>query len=215
VSALLRLINLLSPAFPTGSFAFSHGLEREVHDGHVATRAALEAWLADLLADGSLWNDAVLCAESFRRAKVGRDLDELAALGLALAGSRERFAETLEQGVAFARSIKAWPGSPDLPERLPYPVAVGAAAEAHSIALSDALAAYLNAVASGLVQAGIRLIPIGQSEAVAALAALEPVILAAASRAANSSLEDLGSTSVRAEIAGLRHETQYSRLFRS
>lgn len=215
MSALLRLINLLSPAFPTGSFAFSHGLEREVHDGRVGDRAALEAWLADLIAEGSLWNDAVLCAEAHRRASQGGDVGGLAELGLALAGSSERLAETLEQGVAFARAVKAWPGAAHLPERVPYPVAVGAAAAVHGITLADALAAWLNAVASALVQAGVRLIPIGQSEAVATLAALEPVILAAARRAETSSLDDLGSSSIRAEIAALRHEVQYSRLFRS
>jgi urease accessory protein len=215
VSALLRLINLLSPAFPTGSFAFSHGLEREVHDGRVGDRAALEAWLADLLTEGSLWNDAVLCAEAHRRAKQEGNLDELTELGLALAGGKERLAETLEQGTAFTRAARAWPPSPELPERVPYPVAVGAVAAAQSIALNDTLAAFLNAIASSLVQAGVRLIPIGQSEAVATLAALEKVILVAARRAENSSLDDLGSSSIRAEIAALRHETQYSRLFRS
>jgi urease accessory protein len=215
VSALLRLINLLSPAFPTGGFAFSHGLESEVHEGRVTNRAALEAWLADLLISGSLWNDAVLCAEAHRRAAAGGDLDELAELGLALAGGKERLAETLEQGMAFARAARAWEPAPNLPERVPYPVAVGAAAAAHGITLADALAAWLNAVASALVQAGVRLIPIGQSEAVATLAALEPAILAAARRAETSSLDELGSSSIRAEIAALRHEVQYSRLFRS
>lgn len=215
-SALLRLMTWLSPAFPVGAFAFSHGLERAVDDRLVADRADLEAWLTDLATLGSLWNDAVIFAEAARRTEAG-DLAELAELAAGLAGSRERLAETIEQGTAFLAAARAWP-SPvlaKLPAACPYPVAVGAIAAAHGIGREPALVAWLGSTLANLVQAGVRLVPIGQTDAVKTLAALEPIVLEVALRAAASSLDDLGSASIRAEISSLQHETQYSRLFRS
>jgi urease accessory protein len=78
-----------------------------------------------------------------------------------------------------------------------------------------ALPAYLNAFATTLVSVGVRLIPIGQSAGLAILAALHPLIVSIAERAARSSLDDLGSAAVLSDIASMRHETQYSRVFRT
>ena len=116
-TALLRLMAWLSPSFPVGGFAYSHGLERAVHDGLIADRKDLADWLETLVEMGSGWNDAVLFAESWRRAHDGGDLAEVAALAEALAGSGERHLETMLQGAAFLKAASAWP-SPVL-ERLP------------------------------------------------------------------------------------------------
>ncbi|MEX0627523.1 MAG: urease accessory protein UreF [Cucumibacter sp.] len=206
----------LSPAFPVGAFAFSHGLERAVGDRLVANRADLEVWLIDLATLGSLWNDAVIFAEATRRTEAG-DLTELAELAAALAGGKERLAETIEQGTAFIAASHPWPRPvlAKLPASCPYPVAVGAIAAAHGIGLEPALVAWLGSTLANLVQAGVRLVPIGQTDAVKTLAALEPIVLEVGARASASSFDDLGSASIRAEIASLQHETQYSRLFRS
>lgn len=214
---LLRLMAWLSPAFPVGGFAYSHGLERAVHDGLVHDRASLEDWLVQLLEIGSGWNDGVLFAESWRRARDGGNLSDVAELAEALAGSRERHAETLLLGAAFLEAAAAWPrpDAPRLPSDCPYCVAVGATAGAHAIGLEDALSAFLQGFASNLIQAAIRLGVIGQSGAVAILAALEPLLLETARRAAGSTLDDLGSATLMSEIAAMKHETQYSRLFRS
>ncbi|TIT40007.1 MAG: urease accessory protein UreF, partial [Mesorhizobium sp.] len=107
--ALLRLMAWLSPSFPVGGFSYSHGLERAVHDGLVADSKDLAAWLETLVEMGSGWNDAVLFAESWRRARQAGDLDEIAALAEALAGSRERHTETMLQGAAFLKAASAWP----------------------------------------------------------------------------------------------------------
>ena len=96
-----------------------------------------------------------------------------------------------------------------------YPVAVGAAAARHQVKLEDALVAYLHAFASNLIQACVRLVPLGQRDGVGTLAALEAVILRTAQRAAGSTLDDLGSCTVLADIMSMNHETQYSRVFRS
>lgn len=215
--ALLRLMAWLSPAFPVGGFSYSHGLERAVQDGFVADRQSLAAWLEALVEMGSGWNDAVLFAESWRRASEVGDLGEIAAVAEALAGSRERHAETMLQGAAFLKAASAWP-SPvlgRLPADCPYCVAVGAVAGGNGIGLTDALSAFLQAFFSNLVQVAIRLGVVGQVDATASLAGFEPLALATAARAATSSLDDLGGCAFVSDVMAMRHETQYSRLFRS
>jgi urease accessory protein len=210
--ALLRLTAALSPTFPIGSFSFSHGLERAVHDGLVTCRDSLESWLRDLLAHGSAWNDAVLLAAAWN----DRFNDpETVELGRALAGSRERLLETSHQGSAFGHAASTWGGSDPEDGDLVHPVAVGAFARRSRIPLEAVLSAWLQAFASNLIQAGLRLAPIGQAAGVRTLVALEPVILETAARAARSSLDDLGSATFISDIAAMRHETQYSRIFRS
>lgn len=215
--ALLRLMAWLSPAFPVGGFAYSHGLERAVHDGLVTDAAGLAGWLETLVEMGSGWNDAVLFAESWRRAREGGDLAEVAALAEALAGSRERHTETMLQGAAFLKAAAAWP-NPVL-ERLPaecaYCVAVGTVAGGNGVALQDALSAFLQAFFSNLVQAAIRLGVIGQNEATTLLAGFEPLALSTAARASRSTPDDLGGCAFISDIVAMKHETQYSRLFRS
>lgn len=215
--ALLRLMAWLSPAFPIGGFAYSGGLERAVHDRLVWHAADLGDWLETLLSNGTLWNDAVLFCEAWRGHEEEAALADVAELGLALAGSAERHAETLALGQAFAKAASAWPASifQRLPANLPFPVAVGAVAAAHGVAAEQALAAYLHAAISQSVSAAIRLGVCGQADGVAVLARLEARIAAVAEKAIGSTLDDLGSATVQADIASLRHETQRSRLFRS
>ena len=215
--ALLRLMAWLSPAFPIGGFAYSGGLERAVHDRLVRHAADLGDWLETLLSNGTLWNDAVLFCEAWRGHEEEAALADVAELGLALAGSAERHAETLALGQAFAKAASAWPAAifRRLPANAPFPVAVGAVAGAHGVAAEPALAAYLHAAISQSVSAAIRLGVCGQADGVAALARLEAKIAAVAEKAIGSTLDDLGSATVQADIASLRHETQRSRLFRS
>ncbi|WP_245429037.1 urease accessory protein UreF [Phyllobacterium phragmitis] len=214
---LIRLLTWLSPAFPVGAFSYSHGLERAIHDGLIGDRQTLSDWLSDLLSHGSGWNDAVLFAESFRQVTDGGEPDEVAGLAEALAGSRERHMETMLQGGAFLKAAAAWPHQvlQRLEGDVAYPIAVGAVAGAHGVGLEAALAAYLHAFASNLIQGAVRLVPLGQSDGVATLAALEHVILDLAARAAGSTLDDLGSAAIMSDIMAMQHETQYSRVFRS
>lgn len=216
-AALLRLLAWLSPTFPVGSFAYSHGLERAVHDGLVDDRKALVAWIRMLIDRGSAWNDAVLAVESHRCARAGESIAHVAALAEALAGSRERHMETMLQGAAFLEAARQWPiaSAPTLPDRCAYCVAFGAVAGAHGIEPEAALGAYLQAFISNQLQAAIRLSVIGQKDGVGIVAELEPEITAVANRAARSTLDDLGSATIMADTMAMRHETQYSRLFRS
>ena len=195
---LLRLMTLLSPAFPTGAFSYSHGLEWAVHDGLVQDRAGLAHWLEDLLERGSLWNDAVLLAAAWR----GEVVEDLAE---AMAGTAERHREAMQLGTAFIAASQAWaPGY----HRATYSVAVGKTASRLAIPLQLTLTAYISAFVTNLVSTTQRLAPIGQSEAVSMLHAFEGTILATAARAAASTLGDLGSATIMSEIASMKHETQ-------
>ena len=214
---LVRLMTWLSPAFPVGAFSYSGGLEQVVADGDVRDAGTLEDWLESLLAYGNLWNDAVLFAEAHRAFADDERLAAAAALAEALSGSAERHRETMLQGGAFLAAASSWPHPvlDRLGRAAAYPVAVGAVAAAHGIAVEAGLAAYLHAVASNLVSVAIRCGVIGQKDGVAVLAGLEARIVASAERAAGSTLDDLGAATLRAEIASLRHETLPTRLFRS
>jgi urease accessory protein len=215
--ALLRLMAWLSPAFPVGGFAYSGGLESAVVERHVRDAASLSSWLALLLGQGGLRNDAIIFVEAHRRQSEGGDLAELVELAAALAGSAERHAEITRQGEAFVTAAAGWP-HPVLEQMagpVPYSVAVGAIAAAHQVAAGDALAAFLHGQVSTLVSVAIRLGVIGQSHGVALIAQFEERILSDVPLLECLGLDNLGSAAIAAETLSMRHETQYSRLFQS
>ncbi|MDX3924452.1 MAG: urease accessory protein UreF [Shinella sp.] len=214
---LLKLLAWLSPAFPVGAFSYSGGLEQAVHDERVTDRESLAEWLSTLIAHGAIWNDAVLFAEAYRSFGDPERLHFAGELAEALAGSAERHRETMLQGEAFVSAAMSWPHPvfDALDGAVAYPVAVGAVAGAHDTGLPPSLAAFLHAVLSNLVSVAIRCGVIGQRDGVHVLAGLEDAIGAITARAAESTLDDLGSASLMADIASLRHETLGSRLFRS
>jgi urease accessory protein len=221
-AAVLKLLTFLSPAFPVGAFSYSHGLEWQIDSGAIRSAEALHAWVRDILEVGSAWNDAVLFAEAHRAAAAGdwQRLSSVAELAAAISPSRERHLESTAQGRGFLDAIAGtWPCPAEQhlqsAECAPYPIAVGAIAAGHGIALGSALPAYLNAFSANLVSVGVRLIPIGQNAGLGVLAALHPLIAAIARRAENSTLENLGSAAIFSDIASMRHEEQYSRVFRT
>ena len=210
--SLLRLMSWMSPVFPVGAFAYSHGLEYAIDTGRICDRDTLHRWLADLLTCGSAWNDAVLLAESWRECTHGGDGTKTDELAVALATTRERLMETTLQGEAFAQAATAWGGNEGA---MCYPVAFGVTAATHHVDLEAALGAYLHAFASNLIQAAVRLVPLGQRDGVAVLARLEDTCLETAARAAHATLDDLGAATFLSDIMSMKHETQYSRVFRS
>ncbi len=211
---LLRLLTWLSPAFPVGSFSYSHGLETVIRDGAVSTADALCVWIAGLIEHGSGWTDAVLFRAAWDAATTHDvpGLADIVELAGALAPSLERRRETLGQGEAFLTAARAW-GRPVLHGAVAYPVAVGAVTAGANIPLETALTAWLHAFTANLVSVAVRAVPLGQTDGVAVLAELEPVILATAARAAASTLDDLGSSALCSDIAAMRHETLDVRLF--
>jgi len=213
---LLRLLTWLSPAFPVGAFGYSHGLEQAIRDGAVTSAAQLSAWIAALVAHGSGWTDAVLLTAAWTAAATQDDLAlaDVAELAAALAPSLERRRETLSQGEAFLTAARPWlVPFPLQGEGNAYPVAVGAVAGRLGVPVEATLTAWLHAFAANLVSVAVRAVPLGQTAGVAVIADLEPVILAAAARAATSTLDDLGSAALLSDIAAMRHETLQPRLF--
>src|SRR6266481_6103870 len=223
-AALYRLMTWLSPAFPVGAFSYSSGIEWAVEAGDIVDAASLRDWLAAMLADGSGFCDGVFLAQAHRAASArdAAQLREIAELAAAFVPSRERQLETSTQGRAFIEIARAAWSCEGLDELIAacdgpivYPVAVGVVSAAHAIPLAPAMHAFLHALVSNWISAGARLVPLGQTDSQRVLAALEPVVVATAGRALEASLDDLGSATFRADLASVRHETQYTRLFRS
>jgi urease accessory protein len=222
-AALYRLMTWLSPAFPVGAFSYSSGIEWAVEAGDVTDAASLRDWLAAMLSEGSGFCDAVFLAQAHRAASAQDEagLREIAELAAAFVPSRERQLETSTQGRAFieiARSAWACDGLDGMVAAcggMVYPVAVGVVSAGHAVPLEPAMHAFLHAVVSNWISAGARLVPLGQTDSQRILARLEADVAATAKRALEASLDDLGSATFRADLASLRHETQYTRLFRS
>lgn len=213
---LQKLVTWLSPAFPVGSFAWSAGLETAIAQGIVRDSAALQNWILSALRHGGIKSDAILLAEAHRRAHDG-DLGELADLGLALTAARERWLETTITADSYRRAIAHWPTPvvDRLPDPCPYPLVVGAVAAGHDIDIGDTLLAFLTATVHGQISVAVRLVPLGQSDGLRVMAALEPEIAALATTATKGSLADLGGLAYAADIAQMRHETLEPRIFRS
>jgi urease accessory protein len=222
-AALYRLMTWLSPAFPVGAFSYSSGIEWAVEAGDITNAATLQDWLSSLL-EAAGFCDGVFLAHAHRAASRADDakLREVAELAAAFAPSRERHLETTAQGRAFIEIARSAWNCAGL-ERLiaicngivAYPVAVGIVSAAHGIPLAATMHGFLHAVTSNWISAGARLVPLGQTDSQLVLSALEPMVVATGRRALQAALDDAGGASFRADLASMRHETQYTRLFRS
>ncbi|WP_309666578.1 urease accessory UreF family protein [Tabrizicola sp.] len=206
---LLTLVQWLSPAFPTGGYAYSHGMEWAMAEG-MRTPEGVANWIGDVLRFGSGVADAVLLALAL---KPGADHAALDGVARALATSRERLEETLAQGTAFARTVAALTGR-DLPARA-LPVAVGEAAGVLRLEPGDVIGVYLHGFAGNLVSVATRFVPLGQTEGQRVLAGLHPVIGEVAARAQGMALEDVGTAAFGADLAAMRHEGMDVRIFKT
>ncbi|MCW8843078.1 MAG: urease accessory protein UreF [Rhodobacteraceae bacterium] len=208
----LTLTQWFSPAFPVGAFAYSHGLEWAIDSGSVHDRASAEDWIGQVLKYGVGWNDTLLLAAAYRASDLAalRDLD---AIARALAASKERVKETDLQGAAFCKAVS------DLSDfsldGLSYPVATGWAAKRAGLPLDLTAQMYLQSFLSNLAAVAMRLVPLGQSAGQALIRDLTPQCVEIAGSALLGGLDDLTSTAFLADIAAMKHETQYSRIFRT
>lgn len=219
-----RLAIWLSPAFPVGAFAYSHGLEWAAQKGWVKSRATLHSWLDDLLRHGGLRNDLIVLAHGVTAVSAGDygALSKLNELALGLQPSAERYLETQQQGTSFLSVIRAAWRTGDIDAAatavgvpVAYPVAVAIAVAGHAIPTRGALFAYAMAFAGNLVSAAIRLSVIGQTDGQRVLAELIPCALTVTAESEGAPLDAIGGSTFRSDIASLAHETQYTRLFRS
>ena len=218
--ALFKLLSWLSPNYPVGAFSYSHGLEQEIELGQVTNARTLESWIEAVLLYGTGRIDGPLFREAYCSVdkKDWLALTEIATLGNAFQSTAELALESRSQGDAFIKATQnAWPEEVlDLFENgTIYPVAVAAACATHSVTLEDGLTGYFHAFAANLVSAGVRLVPLGQSDGQSTLSALEPIVAAACDYAVSCPLTDVGSAAPLLDLNSMTHETQYSRLFRS
>ncbi|HWL80865.1 MAG TPA: urease accessory UreF family protein [Roseomonas sp.] len=223
-ATLQRLLTWLSPAYPVGAYTYSHGLEMAVEDGAVCDRATLVAYLGAVLDSGAGRIDGALLAAAFRAAEAqdAAKLDEIADLAAAWRGTAETALETMAQGSAFLKVTNAaWPDA-----RLAaftgrhggavaHPVAFGAAAAWHGVPLRPALFGFLSAFAANLISAGVRLVPLGQTDGQIATATLLAALETATEAGLDADLNTLGTATPMLDLFSMRHETQYTRLFRS
>ncbi|HYC65918.1 MAG TPA: urease accessory protein UreF [Reyranellaceae bacterium] len=221
MAELYRLLAWLSPAYPIGAFSYSHGVETAVEEGFVKDRASLVTWLRTVLRDGTGKVDGALFASAWRAAdaKDWPTFDTIAERAAAWRGTSEMALESRQQGGSFLSITRtAWPhpAFDRFGGELALPVAVALATAAHGIALATSLTGYLHAFTANLISAAVRAVPLGQSDGQLALAALEADVKAAAAAAiAVESLDEVGTATPLLDWCSLRHETQYTRLFRS
>jgi len=225
--ARLRLQSWLSPAFPTGSYSYSHGLEWAVEAGYIDNRESLVDWLEADLRFGSGRNEAIFFSEAWRSARDNdcAKLFEIAELAAAFRGTAEFVLESSQQASACRATLRqVWPDrlldslSQLLSERHISPalgVVLGVRSAREGIPISLALPAFLQSYIANLVTAGVRLVPLGQTDGQLAIAALEQAVLAASAQARNATIDDLGSAAFMVDLGSMAHETQYTRLFRS
>jgi urease accessory protein len=223
-AALYRLMTWLSPSYPLGAFSYSHSLEYAIEAGLVRDGDGLAAWIATVLEAGAGLSDGALLAAAWSAATAQDDaaLDEAAAIATAWRGTAEMALESAAQGAAFLATTRAaWPhpllDALSLRHRgaLALAVGVGAAGAVHDVPLPALLTAYLHAFAANLVSAGVRLIPLGQSEGQRVIARLEPVIARLATRIEATPIDEIGTAAPLVDWCSMQHETQYTRLFRS
>lgn len=222
-AALHRLLAWTSPSYPVGSFTYSHGLEAAVEQGRVRTATDVAAYVEAVIARGGGWVDAVLFVHAYRAAGDDAAFDEAAELATAFRGSSETALESRQQGRSFLSvTRRAWP-APALDAFArrwgDHPVAhcavMALACAAHGVPLEPALHGWLHSTAANLVSAGVRLVPLGQTDGQLALASLSHAIPQIADRALSTPIDDLGTAAPDLELASLAHETLYTRLFRS
>jgi len=225
--SLLRQQSWLSPAFPTGSYSYSHAIEWAVETGDIHDRKSLVDWLEADLSYGSGRNEAIFFMEAWRCATEDdcEKLIEVAELAAAFRGTSEFALETSQQAASCLATLRrVWPHPliEALSELLSEPriapvlsVVLGVRAATQNIPATLALPAFLQSYLANLVTAGVRLIPLGQTDGQLGIAELEPAVLAVAAQAEEATIQDLGSASFMVDLASASHETQYTRLFRS
>lgn len=210
MTVLLTLVQWLSPAFPTGAFAYSHGLEQAVAAGDVTDAAGCEVWVRNILHHGAGWQDAVLLCHALA---TDADHDQLDVLARALQPCAERLQESAEQGAAFARMVAGLTGRSLRPRLLP--VAVGEAAGRLGLPVAQVAQLFLQGFAGNLCTISTRHVPLGQTEGQGVLSRLLPDIVRLGERAAQASLDDIGTCALAADLAAFRHETMDVRIFRT
>jgi urease accessory protein len=224
---LLRLQSWLSPTFPIGLYSYSHSLERAVEAGFVTDRSSLIEWLDADLRFGSGRNEGIFFSEAWRSAADNdtRRLFAIAELAAAFRATSEFALESSQPASGCLVTLcQVWPDlvlarlSAMLREREVQPalaVVLGVRFGRQGIPLGLALPTFLQGYVVNLVTAGIRLLPLGQTDGQLAISEFEQAVLDVSAEVKHATIDDLGSAAVMVDLASIEHETQYTRLFRS
>jgi urease accessory protein len=217
--ALLRLLQLSSPALPIGAYAYSQGLEHAVTAGWVHDEESAADWILGLLANALPALEAPVLLRLIDAWAKGSDVHRWNELLFASRASAELRAEDQRLGSALARLL----ASLDLPDastwvsfpRVTHLNMFALASARWGIAPADAVAGYLFSWTENQVGAASRLVPLGQTSAQRILSRATVLIPAAVSHAGSITDDELGFAAPGQAIAAALHETQYSRIFRS
>ena len=205
---MMTLQTWFSPAFPTGAYSYSHGMESAIQDNLVKDARSLKSWIGSLLSHGSGRNDGLFLKAAYE------GVDDANGLCLALCGSKERLSETMELGQAFSRVVRA-SYNVKLPDRTAYPVAIGMTAQQIGLDLTLTLQSYLQAFASNLISVGVRTIPIGQQSGQDCLIGLYPVVENITKKIKSESLNALGTATFVSDMMAMKHEKSVPRIYRT
>lgn len=212
-----RLLQLASPALPVGAYSYSQGLEAAVASGTVRDGAGAARWIGDVLE----FSVARLEAPLLARMVAAWQRDDRAAvqswneLFLASRETAELRAETVQMGFSLDRLLAGLGVGGTGLEEPSYPCAYARAVAAWELDGRQALVAYLWSWLENQVMAALKCVPLGQTEAQAILLDLGGCLGGLAGRALVMEEEALANFAPGLALAASRHETQYSRLFRS
>ena len=220
-SALLKLLQLSSPALPVGAYSYSEGLEFLVEAGKISNAAELEQWIVQELRCGAVRLEAAVMVRSFQ-ASQAKEFDRLQFWNCWLSAARET-EELRSQSWQMGRSLlrlfqdlhPEYFVPPALTQECNFAIGFGWVAAAWELDLDSAQLGYLLSWATNLVNAGIKLIPLGQTAGQRLLLQLQPSFEQAAQTILTLQDDDLDSCGWGLALASMAHETQYSRLFRS
>jgi urease accessory protein len=223
IHSALTALHLASPALPVGAFAYSQGLEQAIEEGLVRDQPSAQGWIEDVLLLSLAQQELVLWREVYGAVNA-QDTDRLVAANQLLIATRETAEfrlETIQMGQSMSRLFDQWPGADSLThlrntiKHWAYPAAVAACSAATKTPEDLALAAYAWSWVENQVLAAVKHIPLGHSSGQVVLHNLKPAIEKALVLSAACSVHDIGSAAFGLAITSCRHETQYSRLFRS
>jgi urease accessory protein len=224
---LLDLMTWLSPSFPVGGYAYSHGIEYAVENARISNEHDLAGWINAALIQGAGRLDGIFFVATWQaiteqdndrfgwvieRQDVMRGTSELALEGSA---QGQAFLDTIAQTRNFLRLEDLLALIRSSERRVTYAVAVAIVAALAEVPLRAALLAYYHAFAANLISAGVRLVPLGQIAGQRMQEKLKPVIEQATEAALCGDIEYIGTAAPLIDWASMKHETQYTRLFRS
>jgi len=225
--SLLNLLTLVSPSFPVGGYAYSHGIEYAVERKNIQNEQDLCLWIEAILSQGAGRIDGLLFRITWQ-AVTDENFNKLkwvAERGDIMRSTNETALESSSQGEAFLETVRGvWESEKievvmsiieEIERKPTYAIAVAIVLAVSGVPLRAALLAYFHSFSSNLVSAGIRLIPLGQAAGQRCIQLIKPIIKTSIEAALCDDFEDIGTAAPIIELASMKHETQYTRLFRS